>query len=75
MKDLHETAKALFKAAVDRADPATALATAFPKTPPAPPLGSGRLILLALGPSAVPLVRPAMDLLPTAARVVSVTHP
>lgn len=75
MKDLHETAKALFKAAVDRADPATALATAFQKTPPGPPLGSGRLIILALGKAAVPMVRKAMELLPTADRVVAVTNP
>ncbi|ATF16782.1 glycerate kinase type-2 family protein [Phaeobacter gallaeciensis] len=75
MTDLRRTARALFAAAVARANPATALAESLKEHPPSLPLPGGRLILVALGKAAVPMMRQAIEMLPTPDRAIAVTNP
>lgn len=71
MTDLQATAKALFHAAVERADPALALRNQLSKQPLPP---CGRTVLLALGKAALPMMREALTLIPDAARALVITN-
>ncbi|UTS79068.1 glycerate kinase type-2 family protein [Phaeobacter piscinae] len=75
MADLRRTARALFAVAVARANPAMALAESLRKHPPALPQPGGRLILVALGKAAIPMMRQAIEMLPPPDRAIAVTNP
>ncbi|MFV1601461.1 MULTISPECIES: glycerate kinase type-2 family protein [unclassified Phaeobacter] len=75
MADLRSTFGDLFAAAIARADPAMALAESLRQHPPPLPRPGGRLILIALGKAAVPMMRQAMRMLPPSDRAVAVTNP
>lgn len=75
MTDLIETAKALFQAAVDRADPAQALRAQLAASPLPPLPEGGRTVLLAVGKAAVPMMREALQLIPDAALALAITNP
>ena len=64
MTGLLTTAKALFQAAVDRADPAQALRAQLASSPLSPLPEGGRNVLLAVGKAAVPMMREALVLIP-----------
>ncbi|WP_368075863.1 DUF4147 domain-containing protein [Leisingera sp. NJS201] len=75
MTGLLTTAKALFQAAVDRADPARALRTQLTASPlPALPEG-GRNVLLAVGKAAIPMMREALELIPGTTQALAITNP
>ena len=75
MSELLTTAKTLFQAAVDRADPAQALRTQLASAPlPALPEG-GKNVLLSIGKAAVPMMREALQLIPGAAQALAITNP
>ncbi|UWQ53502.1 glycerate kinase type-2 family protein [Leisingera caerulea] len=75
MTGLLTTAKALFKAAVDRADPAKALRTQLVSSPLAPLPEGGRNVLLAVGKAAIPMMREALALIPDASQALVITNP
>ncbi|MEX0301245.1 MAG: glycerate kinase [Leisingera sp.] len=75
MTELLTTAKALFQAAVDRADPAQALRSQLASSPLAPLPEDGRNVLLAVGKAAVPMMREALQLIPDAAQALAITNP
>ncbi|MFS4581379.1 glycerate kinase type-2 family protein [Phaeobacter sp. C3_T13_0] len=75
MPDLRKTARDLFAAAVARANPAAALAESLQQHPPLSPHHNGRLILIALGKAAVPMMRKAIEILPNPDIAVAVTNP
>ncbi|OED50109.1 MOFRL domain-containing protein [Rhodobacteraceae bacterium (ex Bugula neritina AB1)] len=75
MTGLLPTAKALFQAAVDRADPAKALRAQLSAVPLAPLPDGGRNVLLAVGKAAVPMMREALQLIPDAASALAITNP
>ncbi|WP_282092101.1 glycerate kinase type-2 family protein [Epibacterium ulvae] len=73
--DITATAKDLFQAAVDRADPAQAVAGYFAHSPlPALETG-GRYFVVALGKAAVPMMRAALNHIPEPRRALVVTNP
>ncbi|WP_264211503.1 glycerate kinase type-2 family protein [Leisingera thetidis] len=75
MTDLMDTAKTLFQAAVDRADPAQALRAQLTASPLPPLPAGGRNVLLAVGKAAVPMMREALALLPRPAQALAITNP
>ncbi|UWQ62264.1 DUF4147 domain-containing protein [Leisingera caerulea] len=75
MTGLLTTAKALFQAAVDRADPAKALRTQLVSSPLAPLPEGGRNVLLAVGKAAIPMMREALTLIPDASQALVITNP
>ncbi len=74
MTGLLTTAKALFQAAVDRADPAKALRVQLSSFPLSPLPAGGRTVLLAVGKAAIPMMREALDLFPDAAQTLAITN-
>ena len=75
MTELLTTAKALFQAAVDRADPAQALRSQLTASPLPPLPEGGKNVLLAVGKAAVPMMREALQLIPDAAQALAITNP
>ncbi|UWR57682.1 glycerate kinase type-2 family protein [Phaeobacter inhibens] len=75
MTDLRSTARRFFAAAVARANPAAALAESLRQHPPPLPQPGERLILVALGKAAIPMIRQAMAMLPPPDRAIAVTNP
>lgn len=75
MTGLLTTAKALFQAAVDRADPAKALRAHLEVSPLSPLPEGGRNVLLAVGKAAIPMMREALALIPDAAQALAITNP
>lgn len=75
MTDLLSTAKVLFQAAVDRADPALALRSQLAQHPLAALPPGGRNVLLAVGKAALPMMREALQLLPDAGPALVITNP
>jgi len=61
---LRAQARRLFDAGLAAADPATALRAAFTRQPPPVPAAGGRLIVIAVGKAAVPMITEALRLLP-----------
>ncbi|WP_291733424.1 DUF4147 domain-containing protein [Leisingera sp. F5] len=74
MTGLLTTAKALFQAAVDRADPAQALRTHLTSSPLAPLPEGGRNVLLAVGKAAIPMMREALELVPAPSQALVITN-
>ncbi|KIC13862.1 MULTISPECIES: glycerate kinase type-2 family protein [unclassified Leisingera] len=75
MTGLLTTAKALFQAAVDRADPAQALRAQLATSPLSPLPEGGRNVLLAVGKAAIPMMREALALIPDADQALAITNP
>ncbi|WIY27558.1 glycerate kinase type-2 family protein [Parasedimentitalea psychrophila] len=75
MKDLRDTALALFHAAVKRADPARALRDQLTRTPLPPLPDGGRSIIIALGKAASPMMRQALLMTPEPRQALVVTNP
>ncbi|UWQ81315.1 DUF4147 domain-containing protein [Leisingera sp. S132] len=75
MTGLLTTAKALFQAAVDRADPAKALRAQLASSPLSPLPEGGRNVLLAVGKAAIPMMREALALIPDADQSLVITNP
>lgn len=75
MTGLLTTAKALFQAAVDRADPAKALRAQLASAPLPPLPEGGKNVLLAVGKAAIPMMREALRLVPDAAAALAITNP
>ncbi|UWQ45307.1 glycerate kinase type-2 family protein [Leisingera aquaemixtae] len=75
MTELLTTARALFQAAVDRADPAKALRAQLELSPLSPLPEGGRNVLLAVGKAAIPMMREALALIPDAAQALAITNP
>ncbi|MDC0660098.1 DUF4147 domain-containing protein [Leisingera sp. SS27] len=75
MTGLLTTAKALFQAAVDRADPAKALRAQLASSPLSPLPGGGRNVLLAVGKAAIPMMREALVLVPDTEQALVITNP
>lgn len=72
---LRNQAKALFRCAVDRADPARALRRQWESTPlPELPDG-GTNYVVAIGKAAVPMLCAALEMLPPGCRALAVTNP
>ncbi|MCB4458514.1 glycerate kinase type-2 family protein [Leisingera sp. McT4-56] len=74
MTGLLTTAKALFQAAVDRADPAKALRAQLASSPLPPLPEGGRNVLLAVGKAAIPMMREALVLIPDAKQALAITN-
>lgn len=75
MTGLLTTAKALFQAAVDRADPAKALRAQLASAPLSPLPEGGKNVLLAVGKAAIPMMREALALIPDADQALAITNP
>ena len=75
MTGLLTTAKALFQAAVDRADPAQALRAQLTASPLPPLPEGGKNVLLAVGKAAIPMMRECLDLIPDADQALAITNP
>ncbi|WP_323779918.1 glycerate kinase type-2 family protein [Leisingera sp.] len=75
MTGLLTTAKALFQAAVDRADPARALRAQLTASPLEPLPAGGKNVLLAVGKAAIPMMREALRLIPDADQAIAITNP
>lgn len=75
MKNLRATALALFRAAVQRADPARALRDQLTRTPLPPLPDGGRTIIIALGKAASPMMRQALLMIPEPRQALVVTNP
>ncbi|WP_293573076.1 DUF4147 domain-containing protein [Phaeobacter sp.] len=72
MLTLRQTALDLFQQAIDRADPAVALANALETNPPKQT--PGKTVVVALGKAAVPMMRQAMAILEPVERALVVTN-
>lgn len=72
MQELRNFAKAMFAAAVERANPARALQRQLEATPP--PLADGKVFVLAVGKAALPIMREALDRLPRVDETLVVTN-
>lgn len=75
MNDLRDTAFALFRAAVERADPARALRDQLVASPLPPLPDGGRTIIIALGKAASPMMRQALLMIPEPRQALVVTNP
>lgn len=75
MTGLPTTAKALFQAAVDRADPAQALRAQLATSPLSPLPEGGKNVLLAVGKAAIPMMHEALALIPDADQALAITNP
>lgn len=74
MTDLRDTALALFRAAVKRADPARALSDQLTAAPLSTLPNGGRTIIIALGKAASPMMRQALQLFPEPRQALVVTN-
>ncbi|MGB5560653.1 MAG: DUF4147 domain-containing protein [Paracoccaceae bacterium] len=73
-QDLRETAKSLFAAAIEAADPAPALRKHLTQAP-LPRLAGGRYIVIAVGKAACTMMAEALDHIPTGTPVVALAVP
>lgn len=71
---LRSTARLLFDAAVQAADPAAAVLRGFAEAPPPAPTAGGRCIVIAIGKAAPEMLREALRLLPKVDDALAVTH-
>ncbi|MBE1285558.1 MAG: DUF4147 domain-containing protein [Rhodobacteraceae bacterium] len=75
MTELTDTARALFQAAIDRADPAKALQAQLESAPLVPLPDGGRNFIIAVGKAAIPMMRKALELIPDPAAALVITNP
>lgn len=74
LTSLRTTARLLFDAAVQAADPAAAVQRGFAETPPPVPASGGRRIVIAVGKAAPAMLREALRILPPVDVALAVTH-
>ncbi|MEP2718816.1 DUF4147 domain-containing protein [Pseudophaeobacter sp.] len=75
MRPLHQDARALFDAAVTRADPALALRQSLKSTPAVAPAKGGQTYILALGKAAAPMMQEMLRHIPEPRQALVVTNP